>query len=90
MADQSFTTPGLRIRPRQPKPGELLFEFVRASDHAQFRIELRDDGAYGSDVQVFRNGEMLFTQRFGLRTSAIEWATEQRHFLDGRANALSR
>ena len=27
--------------PRQPKPGEQLFEFVRASDGAPIRVELR-------------------------------------------------
>jgi hypothetical protein len=88
----SDTSPNQRLLARNPPrpaagtppPVEVLFEFVRASDHARFRIELRDDGAYGSGVQVFRNGGLLFTQRFGLRASAIEWAAEQRQFLDTR------
>jgi len=34
--------------PRQPKPGELLFEFVRASDRAPMSCELRFNGeSYG-------------------------------------------
>jgi hypothetical protein len=73
-------------RARETALGELLFEFLRASDHSRFRIELRNDGEYGSDVQVFRNGSLLFTQRFELRASAIDWAVEQRQFLARRVD----
>lgn len=31
---------GYRPPPRQPKPGEVIFEFVRASDGAQIRCKV--------------------------------------------------
>ena len=37
--DPPFTTPGFRPPPQMPRPGELLFEFVRASDGAPIRGE---------------------------------------------------
>jgi hypothetical protein len=43
--------------PRQPKPGELLFEFVRVSDRKLFRCELRFHGeSYGREAQWFDDG----------------------------------
>jgi hypothetical protein len=40
--------------PAQPKPGELLFEFVRPRDRAVIRCELRFHGeSYGWEVQFF-------------------------------------
>ncbi len=45
-----------RPRPaRQPKAGELLFEFYRASDHKWFRCELRDHGEWGVEAQLFHS-----------------------------------
>lgn len=46
--------------PRQSKPGELLFEFVRERDHKHFRCELRFHGeSYGREAQFFNAGELL-------------------------------
>ena len=41
MSDEPFYSPKAKPDPpRQPKPGELLFEFVRASDGAPMSCEL--------------------------------------------------
>jgi hypothetical protein len=46
--------------PRQPTPGELLFEFVRERDHEHFRCEQRFHGeSYGWEAQFFTDGELL-------------------------------
>lgn len=43
--------------PRAPRPGELLFEFVRASDCAPMACELRFQGElYGWEAQFFERG----------------------------------
>jgi hypothetical protein len=42
--------------PRQPKPGELLFEFHVKRTHTFWRVELRDHGAHGVEVQFFDPG----------------------------------
>jgi hypothetical protein len=64
------------LPPRQPKRGELLFEFIRASDRAPMSCELRFNGeSYGWEAQFFVRGE-LFTShgRFVTRGMAIQWA----------------
>src|SRR6185436_12389641 len=49
--------------PRQPQPGELLFEFYRERDHSRWRCELRDHGdPYGVEAQCFQSEE-LFSER---------------------------
>jgi hypothetical protein len=48
MSDEPFYSPNLKpASPRQAKPGELLFEFVRASDRVPMSCELRFHGARG-------------------------------------------
>jgi hypothetical protein len=38
--------------PRQPQPGELLFEIQRERDHTRWLFELRDHGeTYGVEAQ---------------------------------------
>jgi len=66
--------------PRQPKPGELLFEFLRASDNAPMSCELRFNGeSFGWEVQFFERGEFLRSRGgFGTRTLAVQWATVER------------
>ena len=49
--------------PRQPRPGELLFEFVRGSDGAPMSCELRFHGeSYGWEAQFFERGELLYAR----------------------------
>jgi hypothetical protein len=55
--------------PRQPKPRECVFEFVRA-DHVRWRCELVDDGPYGIDAQILRNEEFSYSCRFPNRAFA--------------------
>jgi hypothetical protein len=51
--------------PRQPKPGERLFEFLRERDHSRWLCELRDHGAeYGVEAQFFQNEELVVSRRF--------------------------
>jgi hypothetical protein len=65
-----FATPGLKTPPRTPKPGELLFEFLRASDRAPMSCELRFHGeSYGWESQILERGE-LFCARNGFVTRA--------------------
>jgi hypothetical protein len=66
--------------PRQPKPGELLFEFVRASDRAPMSCELRFHGeSYGWEAQFFEGGDFAFSHGgFPLRAMAVEWAAAVR------------
>jgi hypothetical protein len=64
---------------RQPKPGELLFAFVRASDRAPMSCELRFHGeSYGWDAQFYERGEILIGRRFQTKGLAIQWAEEER------------
>ena len=69
MADEDWYKPHRPpVPPRQPKAGELLFEFVRASDRAPMSCELRFHGeSYGWEAQFLERGELLFS-RGGLST----------------------
>ena len=70
MADEDWYKPHRPTRrARQPAPGELLFEFVRASDRAPMSCELRFHGeSYGWEAQFLERGEILASRGgFGLR-----------------------
>src|SRR3981081_3954961 len=66
--------------PRQPKPGELMFEFVRVSDRKTFRCELRFHGeSYGWEAQWFDDGGRFASHgAFVTRAAAIAWAEHER------------
>jgi hypothetical protein len=66
--------------PRQPKPGELLFECVRPRDRTIIRCELRFHGeSYGWEVQFFEGPDEFYARgAFVLRELAIRWAEEER------------
>jgi hypothetical protein len=71
-------------RPRVAKPGELLFECVRASDRAPMSCELRFHGeSFGWETQFFERGE-LFASRgaFVTRKAVIAWAEEERKAME--------
>ena len=58
--------------PRQPKPGELLFEFVRPRDRAVIRCELRFHGeSYGWEVQFIEPGGHEFYARGGFHDARV-------------------
>lgn len=85
MADDDWYKPNRQPAPaRTPKPGELLFEFVRASNRAPMACELRFNGeSYGWEVQFLERGELSHAQgRFVTRALAVQWAHEERKHLE--------
>lgn len=50
--------------PRQPMPGELLFEFYVARTHTFWRVELRDHGEFGVEAQFLDPTEVRIPERF--------------------------
>jgi hypothetical protein len=71
--------PPARLSPGQP--GELLFAFVRASDGARLRCELRFHGeSYGWEAQFLEGGGFSFYARGGFvtRALAVQWAEVER------------
>jgi len=59
--------------PRQPQPGELLFEFGKDTD--RYRVELRD---HDVEAQYLVNGELWQACRFFDRAWATQWAERVR------------
>jgi hypothetical protein len=60
-----------------------LFEFVRVSDRAQFRCELRYHGDYwGVEVRVLMNGAPLIAERFDAKALAVQWAESKRQAVE--------
>lgn len=80
--NQEALTAGYRPTPapRQPKPRETLWQFVRA-DHVRWLAELVDDGHFGIDVQILRNEEFSYSVRFPSRDFAEAWAALERQVL---------
>ena len=69
---------------REPKPGEPLFAFVRASDRAPMSCELRFHGeSYGWEAQFLELGDLLYARGgFVTRTLAVKWAELEREGLE--------
>ena len=80
LSDEPFYSPNAKPPPpRVARPGELLFEFIRASDGALMSCELRFQGeSYGWEAQFLVRGE-LFTSHgaFVARAEAVRWADER-------------
>jgi hypothetical protein len=75
------TSPNYKPVPaRVAKPGELLFEFVRASDRALISYELRFHGeSYGWEAQFLDRGDLFYSHgAFITRKAAIAWAELER------------
>jgi hypothetical protein len=74
----------LQPAPWPSKPGQLLFEFVRAADRAPMSCVLRFHGeSYGWEVQFFERSETCGGRlAFSTRTSAIRWAEAERDALE--------
>ena len=66
--------------PRQPRPGELLWEIHGAG--RWHRCELRDHGPYGIEAQIFSDTNELIARRFDTREQAIRWAEYERADLE--------
>jgi hypothetical protein len=69
--------------PRQPKPGELLFEFHIARTHRFYRAESRDRGKWGVEAQIIEApDDFLIGHRFPDRAQAARWAEVTRADLE--------
>ena len=80
MSDQPFYAPNLTTAPRQPRTGEPLWAIQKGG--RQLACELRDDGAAGVELQVRRDGELLYGRRWATRALALEEAEERKaHYL---------
>jgi hypothetical protein len=87
MLDEPFYSPNLTPTPaRVAKPGQLLFEFVRASDRAPMSCELRFHGeSFGWEAQLFVRGEFFASHgAFVTRAQAVRWAEEERTAMEER------
>lgn len=74
--------PGLLPSGRVPQLGEVLFEFVRASDWAQIRCDLRYlRDFWGVEAQFLLNGDVLIARRFETRALAVQWAKLECEYL---------
>jgi hypothetical protein len=62
--------------PRQPQPGELLFEFHVERTHTFYRVELRDRGAYGVEAQFLDPIDVCTARLFPSRELAIAWQSK--------------
>lgn len=87
--DQPFYAPDLKpAPPRQPKPSELLEEFLVG--HDRWCIELLDHGQWGIEARFLKNEEFFSSRRFDERDDpmraprelAIAWAREERKALE--------
>jgi hypothetical protein len=62
MSDEPFYAPNCTTPPHPPRAGEHLWTVQKDGRH--HACELRDDGAWGVEVQVYRAGEFLYGLRF--------------------------
>ena len=74
MSDQPFYAPNRSAAPRQPRAGEHLWAILK--DGRQLACEPRDDGTAGVELQVYRERELLYGQRWATRALALEKADE--------------
>ncbi len=95
MSDESpFYAPSkLPAPPRQPRPGELLFEFHVEATHTFWRVELRDNGDFGVEAQFLDPVDIRIARSFRQdmdrtrtpREMAIAWAEQERKALESTA-----
>ena len=74
MSDQPFCAPNHTTTPRQPRADEHLWAIQKAG--RQLACELRDDGAWGVELQVYRDGELIYGRRWASRALALERADD--------------
>ena len=89
MSDQDalFFGAGPPTRDRKPVPGEFQW-VIRKPDTTILRCELRDNGQFGVEVQVLRDGEFLFGRRFEDRAGALEESDRLRDDYLARGDTL--
>ena len=77
MSDQPFYAPSRKpTPPPPPRKGEPLWTIQKAG--RTLACELRDDGAAGVEVQVSRDGELLYGRRWANRALALVEADERK------------
>jgi len=76
MSDPPFYEPNHRIPPRQPRAGASLWTIQK--DGRNLTCELRDDGEWGVELQVYREGEFLYGRRWATRALALAEAEERK------------
>jgi hypothetical protein len=74
--DDLFYSPDHRSAPRIAHPGEPLWEL--RVNHVTWSCELRYQGEYGVEMQIFRDGEFFAGRRFDTRALAVQWAELER------------
>ena len=76
-----------RRRPSRAQPHSMgqsvavqLWAFSRGGD--QWSAALQEQGAWGLEVQISRNGKLRMSRRFPSRSQAVAWATDKRTALE--------
>jgi hypothetical protein len=88
MSDEPFYAPNRKPPPPpQPRVGEQLWA-IRKKDGRQLACELRDDAEWGVEVQVYREGELLYGRRWANRTLALDEADERKAQYLGEGGVL--
>ena len=72
MSDQPFYAPNHTPAPRQPRAGEHLWAVRK--DGRQIDCELCDHGAWGVEMQIYRDLEFRYGRRWATRALALEEA----------------
>jgi hypothetical protein len=72
MSDEPFYAPNRKIAPRQPRVGEHLWAIRK--DGRQIDCELCDHGAWGVEMQIYRDLEFRYGRRWATRALALEEA----------------
>ena len=75
MSNEPFYAPNRKVPPPQPRIGEPLWTVEK--DSRRLACELRDEGEAGVEVQVSRDGELLYGRRWATRALALAKADEQ-------------
>ena len=85
MSKEPFDSPKVTpAKARTPKPGELLFEFIRASDGARMSCEVRNHGeTCGWEAQFLEAGQLFLTRGgFATRVAAVQWAHKKQKAIE--------
>jgi hypothetical protein len=69
-----FYKPGMKVPERQPRAGTKVWAILGANQ--LFVCELHDKGLLGVEVQLFRDGELLFLQRWSSGDLALRHAED--------------
>jgi hypothetical protein len=71
-----LSSPKPKPTPTAYRPGEFLWRLHKG--FARVVAELRDDGAFGSELQLFRDDVFFYGRRHAARGNALEEAESRR------------